>query len=106
MTQHLDALQAMLHGTVSLTKSTDYCSNCGRPCEAFPGRWDIDPLCTGCKFTIKAEDTFLELPTPHDFAFALKEPVAAMELSDSLYFAVIDPAHNCNPISWFDPTYY
>lgn len=76
--------------TISLIKATDYCSNCGADCAPSPSI-EVDPLCTACIADFRARDINLPLPTPHDFAFALKEPIAA---------------HACNSIAWFDPTYY
>lgn len=56
---------------VNLTKATDYCSNCGAAC-APTASIEVDPLCTGCKFAMRAEDTFLPLDTPHDLHFVMK----------------------------------
>ena len=64
--------------TVSLIKENlDTCSLCGNACAA-PDSIECDPLCTACAFTLLAETNFLPLTTPHDFAFAIREPAAAM----------------------------
>lgn len=62
---------------VNLTKIPTCCTRCGVPC-AYSGSVDIDSICTACAFDMNAEFLYLELPTPHDFAFALREPAAAM----------------------------
>lgn len=69
------------HLPISLIKEIDYCANCGADCAPTHNLY-ADPLCTACKHTMRADDTFLALPTFHDFAFALKEPAAAMPTND------------------------
>jgi hypothetical protein len=69
---------------VDLTKITDTCCNCGADC-APANSIEVDPICTACAHTILAETHLIPLPALHDFAFALREPAAAMPTNDDSY---------------------
>lgn len=70
-----------LGAPISLIKVTDTCTRCGAACAPSPS-FEVDALCTACKFDFAACDTFLPLPTPHDLHFAMREPAAAMPTND------------------------
>lgn len=63
--------------TVTLTKITDTCTNCGADCAPSPSI-EVDSLCTACIADFRARDINLDLPTLHDFAMTLTDPADIM----------------------------
>lgn len=85
--------------TVSLIKETDTCSLCPATC-APAASIECDPLCTACAFTLLAETHLLPLTTPHELAFALRDPAAAMPINDYDFAADDDRPQSPRPLWW------